>query len=351
MSHYPPPAGGIASWTKRLLEKGLPDGWDISHININTINGRDPFKNTKKHIKDEYIRTRNIWKQEVERLKSEKDISVVHTCIPCTVFGMMRETVSGMIAKRYKKKFILHCRCTVPNVVNNSFKLWWFRRLAGYCDGIMVLNEKSYDFAKKYSNALVELIPNFVTAEELTGAERGEYREAANDFIYVGGVTPDKGCDTIIDSAKAFPDITFHLVGSVSAETEALPHTDNVKFYGNREKPELKEMLSKADVFLFLSRYWGEGFSNALVEAMSAGLPCIVSDWAANADMIGEDGGIVLEENDSEHLKAAVEKLYRDKVGRQAMGERNIRVAKERYSDDVVLRQYTEFYEKVLNIQ
>ena len=68
ISHYPPPAGGIASWTKRLLAIGLPNGWKIDHINSNTINGRDPFQNVKRSFKDEYVRSMSIWKQEKEFL-------------------------------------------------------------------------------------------------------------------------------------------------------------------------------------------------------------------------------------------------------------------------------------------
>ena len=108
ISHYPPPAGGIASWTKRLLDVGLPNDWEIDHINLNTINGRDPFQNTKRCIKDEYIRTKTVWQKEIRFLKDDREIEIVHTCIPCTVFGMIRETITGMIAKCYKKKFILH---------------------------------------------------------------------------------------------------------------------------------------------------------------------------------------------------------------------------------------------------
>ena len=114
ISHFPPPAGGIATWTKRVLSIGLPNDWDIVHINSNTINGRDPFENTKRHFKDEYVRSMAIWKQEKQALVSDADISVVHTNIPCTVFGMLREYVTGKIAKKYKKQFILHCHCTVP---------------------------------------------------------------------------------------------------------------------------------------------------------------------------------------------------------------------------------------------
>ena len=67
ISHYPPPAGGIASWTKRVLEIGLPNGWDVVHINSNMIGGRDPFKNTKISIKSEIIRSFKIGIKKLRR--------------------------------------------------------------------------------------------------------------------------------------------------------------------------------------------------------------------------------------------------------------------------------------------
>ena len=60
ISHLPPPATGIGSWTKRVLEIGLPDNWNVFIVNSNTINGRDPFRSTKRSIKDEYKGTKTI---------------------------------------------------------------------------------------------------------------------------------------------------------------------------------------------------------------------------------------------------------------------------------------------------
>ena len=38
------------------------------------------------------------------------DAKIVHTCIPCTLLGMVREIITGSIAKIKGRKFILHCR-------------------------------------------------------------------------------------------------------------------------------------------------------------------------------------------------------------------------------------------------
>lgn len=347
ISHYPPPAGGIASWTKRLLATGLPDNWGIVHINLNTINGRDPFQNTKRNFRDEYIRSTNIWKQEKYHLKNDPDITVVHTCIPCTVFGMMRETITGRIAKRHKKKFILHCRCTVPNVVNNGFKRMFFKILAHYCDGIMVLNQKSYDFAQKYSHSAVELIPNFVTNDELNNVSKQTHTGGIKNIVYVGGVTPEKGCDTIIQAAKQLPEMKFHLVGIISKEISDMEAPQNVIMYGNCEKEKCKEILKNGDLFLFLSRFWGEGFSNALAEAMASGLPCIVTDWAANKDMIEDQGGIVIPQQDCDALVNAIQTLNNDADKYEKASEWNIEKVKKEYIEEVILKKYTIFYEKL----
>ena len=322
ISHMPPPATGIGSWTKRVLEIGLPNGWNIFHINSNTINGRDPFRSTKRSIKDEYIRTKSIYSQEKKILKENK-IKVVHTCIPCTPLGMLRELGTALISKKYKVPFVLHCRCTVSNVVNSWWKVLIFKLLLKYCAGVMVLNTKSFDFVKSMNyKGEVEIIPNFVDSKELMEPKE---KEEVKDVYYVGGVTYAKGANIIIESAKEFPDINFHLIGNVEPEIEKLYISKNVKLYGMQDRDFVNKELMNADVFLFLSEYWGEGFSNALVEAMAKGIPCIATDWAANKDMIEDKGGIILEERNSQELNKSLNQLI---------------------SSPYLLKEYVKFYEK-----
>ncbi len=348
ISHFPPPAGGIATWTKRVLSIGLGDDWDIVHINSNTINGRDPFENTKRHIKDEYVRSMSIWKQEKQDLKKDPEILVVHTNIPCTVFGMIRETITGLIAKKYKKKFVLHCHCTVPNVVNKGYKRFVFKLFSKLCDGIIVLNKKSFDFVKTLNKkAEVQIIPNFVMESELNFEKKKIINDQIKKVVFVGGVTPEKGCDTIIQAASEMPNIEFNLVGAISDEIKNMTISQNVKLHGVQNADYVKEQLDSNDVFIFLSRYFGEGFSCALTEAMAAGLPCIVTDWAANADMIDYgEGGKVISQQSPKELESAIDELN-DKDLRQKMSDFNVERVKKFYLDKVVLKQYVGIYDKV----
>ena len=347
ISHLPPPATGIGSWTKRVIEVGLPDNWEILHVNSNTINGRDPFRNTKKSIKDEFVRTRNIYKQEKSYLKNNV-VSVVHTCIPCTPLGNLREIGCARIARRHKVPFILHCRCTVPNVVNSGLKKFLFKRLLKRCTGVMVLNTPSYDFVKSLNDKVyVEIIPNFVDSKELMEPKD---KKEVKDVYYVGGVTEEKGANIIIESAKSFPNINFHLIGNIEPQIEEIEKPSNIILYGMKDRDFVNEELKKADTFLFLSRFWGEGFSNALVEAMAKGIPCIATDWAANKDMIEDKGGIVLKERSVECLNDAINNFIKNPLKLNTYSKWNINKVNKKYIDKVVLKQYTKFYEHLVHM-
>lgn len=348
ISHLPPPATGIGSWTKRVVETGLPDNWEIFVVNSNTINGRDPFRNTKRSFKDEYKRTKRIYDEEKKLLKENK-IEVVHTCIPCTPLGMIREMGCARIARKHKVPFILHCRCTVPNVVNNWWKKLLLKKLLKKCKGVMVLNSKSYDFIKSLNKKIyVEIIPNFVSSSEMMEPKD---KKEVKDIYYVGGVTEEKGANIIIEAARKFPDINFHLIGNIEPQIETIEKSDNVIFYGMKNRDFVDNALKNADIFLFLSRYWGEGFSNALVEAMAKGIPCIVTDWAANKDMIEDKGGIVLVERNVESLCDSISKMINEPNLLNEYSLWNINKVMTKYVDKVVLKQYTRFYEHIVHIE
>ena len=118
ISHMPPPTTGIGSWTRRVLECGIA-GWEICFVNSNMIGGRDPFQNTRVVLKDDIKRSAAIWKQEAVYLKTERR-QVVHTSIPCTLMGMLRESVTALIAKRYGARLVSHRQCTLPYVANTQ---------------------------------------------------------------------------------------------------------------------------------------------------------------------------------------------------------------------------------------
>ena len=167
-------------------------------------------------------------------------------------------------------------------------------------------------------------------------------------MLYVGGVIETKGCSDLLDVAKQFPDVEFRLVGKpedkIVQKAQLLP---NVSLPGVMDRQQLRQEYAQADAFAFLTYFAGEGFSNSLAEAMAAGLPCLVTDWSANKDMIENKGGFVVPIKSPEQAAQKFKEMMSMQV-RQEQSAFNIQKIKTVYLDKVVLRQYVDCYESVL---
>ena len=120
----------------------------------------------------------------------------------------------------------------------------------------------------------------------------------------------------------------------------------NVQLTGPLPKIQVQNIFQKTDIFLFPGNFVGEGFSNSLVEAMAFGIPCIVSNWAANADMIENKGGFVISPNNVGEIVEAINKLT-DYNLRTEISKWNINKVKNNYSEKIITTLYVQKYEEV----
>lgn len=344
----PPPAGGIAGWTVRMLDAKLKNGWELAVVDEKAIGNRQVFgKAGRRNLIDELKRCHQIWSGLRRELK-DPESKIVHSCIPSVTLAMVREYFCAVITKRRGRKFIIHFRCTVPNTTQGKIGQLVLRMLCNKSDLIISLNRQSSDYLSKITKTPVRLIPNFICADELVTDY--EVRDELKTVLYVGGLVENKGVYDCLEIAKRLPEITFRFVGKGNSEFEEKAQAyslSNVVFTGQKDRDGVKEELKKADVFLFMTYFRGEGFSNALCEAMAAGLPCVVTDWAANRDMIGDSGGVVVGVKDVDGAVEAL-KVMRDKNERRRMSYANLQKAKTKYVDQVVIDQYVEAYENIL---
>lgn len=346
ISSVPPPMGGIAKWTQRMLATTLPNGWEIALVNDRIVGKRECFGDSIKYnYIDEIRRWLRVWKELFIKTKN-KDVRLAHACPIATVPSMLVNIVSALIVKLVGRKHIIHFRCTVPNLISNGFQLFLLRALCRLSDTIICLNNQTKEFLNLYTKTPLYLIPNFVDVEEINARNT---KEVLSHVVYVGGVTSEKGCDNIIQVAKQCPDIIFSLIGNASSEIKSMANNvENVKFLGVKSGTELSSCLRNADVFMFLSRFWGEGFSNAVAEAMAAGLPCVVTNWAANADQIEHGrGGFVVGKDIVNDSIEALTKL-KDPIVRKQFSDFNITKVKKEYSADIIVDKYIKCYESLI---
>jgi glycosyltransferase involved in cell wall biosynthesis len=345
----PPPAGGVSSWTLRMLDASLKHEWKVGVVDEKLIGNRGNYgPSSRRRITVEIRRCFSIWTRLWRALKDD-EVRVVHSNIPASTLGMFREFFCMSLSMIKKKKFIVHYRCTLPNAVKGKLGLLVFRFFTNTCDLAIVLNEQSKLYVEKHCKTTAVLIPNFVEQKKVIELGSKVINDRIKRALYVGGVTEDKGCLDILEVAKSFPDIEFRFVGRSEKDFLEKEKTANVVICGEKNREEVDKELQEADIFIFVSRLRFEGFSNALVEAMGSGLPCIVSDWAANRDMIEDKGGCVVPVKDVQAIISAINKLCDDKEKRSLQSQWNIKKVNECYLDTIVTNKYVDVYERIIN--
>ena len=343
MAPLPPPSGGIAGWTLRMQTTKLKNGWTVDIVDEKLIGERgERGGGYKKSVRVEFERSRRIWK-ELKRYLQSEDARIVQACIPATSGAMLREIVSAKLTHQRNRRFITHFRCTVPYMVKTRVQHLLLKMLVRNSDCVFCLNQQTEDCISSLDcRANYVTIPNFVDFSETF--DRKEYRDIIKKLVYTGRILEEKGCKRILEVAAECPGIQFELIGKVLMETDHIPA--NAILTGEKDKEFIQQELRDADAFIFLTRFPGEGFSNSLAEAMAYSLPCIVTDWAANRDMIGNDGGVVLQDASVDQVRDAIRRIEAKAV-REEMGKRNYLTVLSKYTQQTITDMYVDEYEKL----
>lgn len=129
--------------------------------------------------------------------------------------------------------------------------------------------------------------------------------------------------------------------GSLRQLADELGAADHIQWLGERR--DVAALLKSSDIGILCSHE--EGFSNAVLEGMAAGLPMVVTDVGGNAEAVaGGVGGIVVPPHDPTALGEAILILANDPALRAKMG----RAARERierhFAIDRCLNHYENLY-------
>ncbi len=121
--------------------------------------------------------------------------------------------------------------------------------------------------------------------------------------------------------------------------------TDRVHFAGLRK--DVPQVLAASDIFLFTTDY--EGFPNALLEAMAAGLPVITTDFAGVKELVtGPDVGTIVPLNDAEAAVTAIRNCLEDPERADAVGRNAQRFIQATFAMSVMVEKTIAFYHKLL---
>ncbi|HHZ15888.1 MAG TPA: glycosyltransferase [Candidatus Cloacimonetes bacterium] len=109
----------------------------------------------------------------------------------------------------------------------------------------------------------------------------------------------------------------------------------------------VQEMLAKADVFLHSSA--AEGCSNAIIEAMGAGLPIVSSNVGGVSETVAEEGSFLYSYKNEEQLLSIIMRFFEDPDIISTMGLKSREMALKRFSIDAMIQAYREIVHDTLD--
>ena len=136
------------------------------------------------------------------------------------------------------------------------------------------------------------------------------------------------------------------LGAAIRLRAEALGLDAHVSLLGVRS--DIPDLLNASDIAILASHQ--EGFSNAVIEGMQAGLPMIVTKVGGNAEaVIDGETGLVIAPRDPDALAAAILRLASDGELRQRYGEAGRRRVEAHFSLEACLAAYEALYGGLLD--
>lgn len=212
-------------------------------------------------------------------------------------------------------------------------------------DKIIAVSGAILNEAKQIADIDGEVIYNSVNLKEFKNKGNQKY------ILAVGRLAKMKGFNILIKTAKELPQYDFIIVGEGPErkyfESLILENKiKNVKLVGQKTSEEVKKYMANCSIFVMPSLF-GEGLPFALVEAISSGKAVVGTNVRGIPEVINKNG-ILIEPNNINELKNAINELMINKEKRNNMEKESIKFAKENFDFSNSIKRLNEIYEEVI---
>lgn len=223
---------------------------------------------------------------------------------------------------------------------------------AKYADEIIVLSEGVQEYFRKTYGRETQFIPNGVNRpvvrepriiKEKFGLGKDDY------MLFLGRLVPEKGIRYLVEAFRQVETDKKLVIAGGSSDTDAFAEElkelakgdERILFTGFVQGKELDELYSNAYLYTLPSDL--EGMPLSLLEAMSYGNCCLVSDIEECASVV-EDKALVFKKSDVQDLKEKLQEACDDKETVQKYKDEAADFICKKYNWDEVVEKTLELY-------
>lgn len=225
---------------------------------------------------------------------------------------------------------------------------------AKFADEIIVLSKNVQQYFMDTYGRETKFIPNGIAEPDIKGSTLIEQKwnlKKDEYILFVGRIVPEKGLDYLVDAFREVDTFNKLVIAGGASDTDDFmmeikdkARADNrIVFTGFVQGEALEELYSNAYAYVLPSDL--EGMPISLLEAMSYGNCCVVSDIPECTEVI-EDKAVVFGKSDVQDLREKLELLCAnpdivDKYKKEASG-----FICSKYKWDSVVEKTVELYPK-----
>lgn len=223
---------------------------------------------------------------------------------------------------------------------------------AKHADEIIVLSKGVKDYFKETYNRDTVYIPNGVNRPEIKGTNEIKERwglEKDSYILYLGRLVPEKGIKYLVEAFKDVKTDKKLVIAGGSSDTDEFSNElkgmagddERIIFTGFVQGEPLDELYGNTYIYTLPSDL--EGMPLSLLEAMSYGNCCLVSDIEECASVV-EDKAIVFEKSNVDDLRKKLQEACDDKELVEGYKKNAADFICEKYSWDDVVEKTMELY-------
>ena len=250
-------------------------------------------------------------------LKNIEDIDIIH--LHSSKAGFLGRIVSFLLGKSKKTIYTPHAISFLRlDVSSKKRKIFiWMEKFASFFGGkIVACSQSEKEAIEEQGIKNVTFINNGIKPLQI---EKKVNTSDKITIISVGRLSIQKNPKLFNDIALEFidnPNIQFIWCGDGELKSELT--SPNIKCTGWIERKKLENYLANADIYLSTSLW--EGLPLSVLEAMSIGLPVVLSNCIGNKDLVVNNGFLYNNKIDCiENInKLLSEKCLRIKQGKES---------------------------------
>lgn len=235
-----------------------------------------------------------------------------------------------------------------------KYLLFGEKMAAKHADEIIVLSENVKQYFKDTYNRETVFVPNGIDKHTKVEPDliTKKWNIGKDDYIlYLGRIVPEKGVMYLVEAFNKLKCGKKLVIAGGSSDTDAFYNrildkakdNENIIFTGFVQGDVLSELYSNAYLYVLPSNL--EGMPISLLEAMSYGNCCVVSDIPECTEAVG-DMAVHFKKSDSGDLKEKLQMLCDDKDMVENYRSKSSDYVCEKYNWDEVVSKTLELYKR-----